>query len=113
MVDSGKYWKIPAFKRETEYAKTKRLSKEKQRLEKEVGVLRQRDILQAEIKRAKKEKFYRSRAGKVKLFMDKSAVAFQQKEREWVGRQSTPQAKAERKRFTKNFVKQWNKIAGG
>lgn len=59
-MSTSKYWS-------TSKAEIKRLKKRRKELNKEIQMLRERDMLKAEIARQSREKFYRSRAGKAYL----------------------------------------------
>lgn len=60
-MSTSNYWS------QSEAQKVRKLEAERKKLESELNVLRQRDILKQQIARAKKEKFYRSPGGKIYL----------------------------------------------
>jgi len=80
-----------------------RLRKEQERLNKELVILKQRDILKQEIKRAKKEKFYRSPTGKLYLGTA-SAIGGIKKEME------KPETKKATSKLMKDIEKAWKKL---
>lgn len=53
---TSKYWEMQK--------QIKRLKKQKKKTAKELEIMRQRDVLQKQVKRQKQEKFYRSKLGK-------------------------------------------------
>jgi hypothetical protein len=66
-MGTSKYWKFNFQKKPITQEELNKLKKERDRLSKEIEGLRERDILKAEIKRSKTEKFYRSPSGKLAL----------------------------------------------
>ena len=72
MSETSGYWT-------TNKKEINKLTKERDRLNRELELLRQRDILKANISRQKKEKFYRSGTGKVYLTGIQSAKAVERK----------------------------------